>query len=132
MRSLKLQFTTAGATLITGSSVEGNDATAQVCLVNIGTRRGSDRVFASRGTNLFKETLTRRWVSSERATHALSFAGVDTVFFVRANEPASAPDKIAKISSSTPVVLGQKIIVTLRLKFTSGATIGVLSPLTSE
>lgn len=132
MRSLKIQFTTSGASLVTNTTVEGNNATAQACLVNIGTRRGSDRVFPSRGTNLFRETLTRRWVSSERATHALSFAGIDTVFFVRANEPASTPDKVSKITSATPVIIGNRVVVTLSLKFKSGDIIGVVSPLTSS
>lgn len=130
MKSLKLQFTAAGATLLTDALVEDREATIQACLVNFATFPGTDPAHPTRGTNLLKRAVAGMLLSSQEAMHACNFAAIDTVFFVRAHEhAASLHDKVTVIMTKPAMVNRTSLQVDLQFTFASGATIGVIQPL---
>lgn len=130
MKSLKLNFATSGADLIPTQAVEDHYATIQACLVNLATELGSDKVHAQRGTNLLRQAVSGLLVSSQDAMHACNFAAVDTVFFVRANEPrAAAHDRVAAIRTNPMLLDKTSLRVDLQFVFVSGTEIGVIQSL---
>ncbi len=131
MKSLRLQFSANGASLITDEVVEDVLATAQVVLVNFGTGVESDPMFPDRGTALFKTTVSRM-LDPQDSIHEANFAAVDTLFFVRRYEPKLGQDKLDQIITSPVRLAPRTLTVPLQLRFTSGTVVGTLEPLTTN
>lgn len=87
MRSLRIQFNgRRGAEIDFGASVSDFAATAQNCMVCLGTQLGSDLIFPSKGTTLLRKALTGGLMNQRSAEHEANFAGLDILHFVRAND----------------------------------------------
>ncbi len=130
MIGLKVKFDKDGASLLTDEQVEDTDATIQAALINIATPVGSDPAHPERGTDLLRRAASGAIVSPQEAAHAANFAAVDTLFFVRENEPAASDDdKLSAIDTNPLILSAQTLQVNLQFHFISGLTVGVLEPL---
>lgn len=118
MNSLKINFGRGGAEMKFDETVAEFDATIQAALVNIATDRGSATAHPARGTNLLREAVSGRLVGEQAAQHAVNFAAIDTLFFVRENEPIDSGEKLTEIVTE-PVQLSVGAM-RLRLQFRGG------------
>jgi len=125
MRGLKLEFGDSGVRILTGESVSGLDADTQNILMSLGTMKGSDQIFRSRGTNLFIRGLQGRLVDSISAGHEGNYAAADVLAFVSSNDPfSSTRERIRRIFLSPVVFDGQRLEMNLELETSTGARIG--------
>lgn len=83
MKGLKVNFNSDGITIDTEASVDGLEATIQNALLNIATRKGTDKVFPNKGTDLLHSAVTGKIVGINDANHVSQFAALDTLFFIR-------------------------------------------------
>jgi hypothetical protein len=129
MKSLAISFGPTGASLDFDRSVSEFSATIQAALVNIGTNRGSDDAYPQRGTTLLRDAVSGRLVSEQAAQHAVNFAAVDTLFFVRAHEPVDGGEKISEIV--TEPIIQDVTSLKLRLQFRGdkGSIVGIINDL---
>lgn len=98
MEGLKVQFD-KGAALIVEEKVDGFDTTVQNSLINIGTRKGTDSVFASKGTDILIRALRGTIADGNEANSESVKASLDTLFFVRLYDPADQPDvKLGRVA----------------------------------
>ena len=101
MKSLRVAFDEGGARLVFDETVEGTRNTAQKCLINVGTINGSDSMFADRGTQLLAQAVRSELISENTAQHAANFAALDTLTFVRVNDPQDALDDTSRVTELT-------------------------------
>lgn len=89
LKSLKINFTKEGASLNFESVVRGFESTKQNAIVNLGTQKGSDKVYPEKGTGLM-EAAFKGAISGNamEAGHQANFAASDTLFFM-----ATLPDQ---------------------------------------
>lgn len=105
-KSIALEFQKEGAVaLLLGASVSGFQAVVQNALVNLLTDAGSDLLFATRGTRLFKTALAGGIFNTRSASHACNFAAANTLFFSREYEISETPDKLQDVSMR-PISVG--------------------------
>jgi hypothetical protein len=96
--SIEINFQPGGRlALVTDGRVEGFKAVVQNALVNMLTENGTDMLFPTRGTNLFKKALAGGIFNYRSASHACNFAAVDTLFFSREFETADTADKLNRV-----------------------------------
>lgn len=125
MKGLKLEFGDNGVRILTGESVRDLDADTQNILMSLGTMKGTDQVFPSRGTNLFIRGLQGRLVDTISAGHEGNYAAVDVLAFVSANDPFdSTRERIRRIFLSPVSFDGQRLDMELELETSTGARIG--------
>jgi len=129
MRSLKIQFSKEGSDIDFNSEVTGFDATIQAAMVNMATHKGSDDTYPTRGTDILKRAVSGLLINDREAMHTANFAAVDTVFFVRANEPQASGEKLSQIT--TDPIIQDTTHLTLNLQFLSeqGRVVGVIRDL---
>ena len=91
---IKLNFSDEGVKILTDEKVDAFDAEVQNALMNIGVLNGSDPIYADRGTTLFIKGLQGRMTNSITAGHEANYAAVDTLFFVREEDPFTDHDPV--------------------------------------
>ena len=97
MKGLALVFNKTGCDLNPNAVVQGFQAVVQNGMVNIGTAKGSDPLYADRGTDLLKSATSGIIISDNAASHVANIASVDTLFFCRETDPSTDPDKLASV-----------------------------------
>ena len=125
MEGLKVDFVAGGMQLKTDEKVEGALATVQNVLVNVGTTKGSDRIFPSRGTNLLKRMVTSGVQSYTDLMHTANFAALDTLFFVRANEELTTDDSPEQVDLSVKALVQSLVELDVRVITVDGREFGV-------
>lgn len=83
------------------SCVEGKSLVEQKVLVNAITIKGTDPVFADRGTDMLRKCLSGNIYSKSALKHIGNFAALDTTFFVLENEykeVAQTGDLLTKVA----------------------------------
>lgn len=102
MRAIALDFSGGYTTRINfRKETSGKLLQEQKYLMNVATRRGSDPIFPTRGTNLMDSAIGGAIVAINGLTDA--FAAVDTLYFCNYEESASmykSPDNIKYFSLS--------------------------------
>jgi hypothetical protein len=89
MEGIKVNFLNGEIYIEPGEKVTGFDATIQNALVNIGTRRGTDRTYSEKGTNILKRAVEGKIVGLNVANHETQLAAIDTLFFSREYETST-------------------------------------------
>jgi hypothetical protein len=124
---LALSFDKEGIRLLLDKSVSGLPAQVQAALLNVACARGSDPVYADRGTELMERAARDGVWSPARAQHLVNFAAVDTLFFLREVEPRTLPSSLQDVGL-TPGFLGVKTLeLDLYCESLDGQSLG-LSP----
>jgi len=117
------------AELHLGRRVSGYDMSIQNALVLLGTSKGSDKAFPTKGTGLFSAATRGLLIDGQAAIHQAQFAAIDVLFFSREFEPATALEKIQEIRLTPSTINNDSIY--LQAQFTStlgdvrGTTIAV-------
>lgn len=83
MRGLKINFDKGQISIDTNACVTNFDATVQNALVNIATRKGTDRIFPDKGTSILKNAVAGVIVGMNDANHEAQAAAIHTLFFSR-------------------------------------------------
>lgn len=98
-RSLAIAFKPGGAIALSlAEEVKGFQCTVQNALVNLLTDEGSDMIFPTRGTGLFKSALNSAIFNFRSASHVCNFAASETLFFGREHEVAVSGHKMSRIN----------------------------------
>jgi hypothetical protein len=112
MEGLKVNFTKDDISINTGSKVSDFDATVQNALVNIGTREGTDKIFAGKGTRILDRAVEGKIVGFNAANHESQLAAVDTLFFSREYETsASDAIKLGNVAMAPLTYDGNKLTI---------------------
>lgn len=82
MRDIRVQFDgESGTRILLNEAVEGKLLTQQKYLINVGTSKGTDKIFPQRGTNLVGGAISGGIIDSVSAEHLGNFAALDTLYF---------------------------------------------------
>jgi hypothetical protein len=110
MKSLRIIFNETGAILDLNTEVSGFNAVNQDCLVNLGTRKGSDKVDPQRGSSLERIALQSSViVSTQAATHLANIAASETSFYIQSSEDPEETDKLQDIELETISLVNQSL-----------------------
>jgi len=129
MKGLKLIFHTGGADFDFTTPVEDFDCLIQNSLVNIGSMKGTDRVFPDAGTNLFRSALNGALLDTTAAAHASNFAALSTLNFVQANDYSDDPNPLVGIILRPATFSRQRLTVDAQFTAADGTVKGILSTL---
>lgn len=99
----------------------------QKLINNAMTDRGTDEIFAARGTDLMRSVTGGGVYDLGSAQHALNFAALSAKRIVRSNEPPdiAAADKVADFTMLLDSVEDRKLVTKLTLATSDGASIGL-------
>lgn len=98
MEGIKIQFD-KGEAILLEEKVEDFDTTVQNSMVNIGTTKNTDKIYPDKGTSILTRATQGIIADSNEANSEAVIASLDTLFFVRANDPADKPDiKLGKVA----------------------------------
>ena len=89
MEGIKINFLNGEVYMDPNEKVTGFDATIQNALANIGTRKGTDRMYPDKGTNLLKRAVEGKIVGLNVANHETQLSAIDTLFFSREYETST-------------------------------------------
>ena len=89
MEGIKVNFLNGEIYIEPNEKVIGFDTTLQNALVNIGTRQGTDRIYADKGTVILKSAVEGKIVGLNVANHEAQIAAIDTLFFSREYETST-------------------------------------------
>lgn len=89
MEGIKINFLNGEVYIDPSEKVTGFDATIQNALANIGTRKGTDRMYPDKGTNLLKRAVEGKIVGFNVANHETQLSAIDTLFFSREYETSA-------------------------------------------
>jgi hypothetical protein len=109
MNTTVVDFTGDRPRLDLNRSLSGFKSSAQRCLINLGTRQGTDPLYEDRGTNLLRDAVSGRMVDANAAQHSANFAAADTYFFERTFDTPGDPDALAGVTLTTIEYDGQKV-----------------------
>jgi hypothetical protein len=117
MEGISINFLNGNIFIDTDKKVEGFNATVQNALVNIGTRRGTDRIYPEKGTEILQNAVQGKIVGLNVANHEAQLAAIDTLFFSREHETTTDDNvKLGQVFMDTITYEGTK------LKIESGFT----------
>lgn len=89
MRDLRVKFDGAvGTEIKLDEEVTGKLLTCQKYLINTVTNTGTDAIFPSRGTSLFKSAIGGVLIDATATIHTCNFAALDTLYFCSFEEHA--------------------------------------------
>ena len=127
MRGLSISFTTPGAcTVSTGTQVSGFEATVQNAMVNLGTDRGTDKVYQGKGTELLQTAVRDGLPGARAAQHAANFAAVDTLFFSRETDLKTEDTSLQGVSLVPDMLTMSRASFAASFQSIDGRTIGLL------
>jgi hypothetical protein len=110
MEGIKVNFLNGEIYIEPTEKVTGFDATIQNALANIGTRRGTDRIYPDKGTNILKRAVEGKIVGLNVANHESQLAAIDTLFFSREYETsADLSVRLGKVFMDTLSYDGNKL-----------------------
>jgi hypothetical protein len=110
MEGIKINFLNGDIFISPDEKVTGFDATIQNALVNIGTRKGTDRTYPSKGTSILKRAVEGKIVGLNVANHESQIAAIDTLFFSREYETSIDSNvKLGKVFMDTLSYDGAKL-----------------------
>jgi hypothetical protein len=89
MEGIKVNFLNGEIYIEPNEKITGFDATVQNALVNIGTRRGTDKIYPGKGTNILKSAVEGKIVGLNVANHESQIAALNTLFFSREYETSA-------------------------------------------
>lgn len=125
MQTTVVDFTGDRPRLDLNKRISGFKSSAQRCLVNLGTRKGTDPLYEDRGTNLLRDAVSGRMINANAAQHSANFAAADTYFFERAFDAPGDIDALASVALTTVNYDGQQVNFQVVFVSASGEQIGV-------
>jgi hypothetical protein len=89
MKGTKIDFSKVDGGLASvqfDQTVEGLEMTAQNGIINLGTERGTDPLYPTRGTDLFSAAVVGSLIDKSERAHATALAAEQTRLFLRAEQ----------------------------------------------
>lgn len=74
------------------NSVEDKNVTTQKVLINLATIKGTDHLYADKGTDLLKQCIGAVMVNKNAAQHISNFAALDTIYFINDTDGLDVDD----------------------------------------
>jgi hypothetical protein len=88
MKDVKIIFNGDASTINLTEEVNDKNLYEQKVLINMVTEKGSDPVYADRGTDLLADSIRGKVYSRSGTIHVGNFAALDTIYFIRNTEPS--------------------------------------------
>ena len=121
MKDVRIKFNGENDTVFDWNSpADGKDMYAQKCLINLATERGSDPLYADRGTDLFKSAIGGSLLSNNAIAHAGNFAALNTIMFVNGEDYAAvsgSPDLVHGCRLQPMLLSKNSSILTYKVNF---------------
>lgn len=127
MRGIRISFDEGGPKFNFGSVVKDFDATVQNALVNVGTDRGSDPVFADRGTDLKIDGAQGRMATLIWANHSSNYAALRTLSFVQQNDHPNNTWKLQSLTLRCEKLVQSTAILAVQAVSEGGTVVGGLA-----
>ena len=127
MRSSRIFFGPTGPRFDFTRVLIGFDCTVQNALVNLGTDRGTDRVYPSRGTDLKVDAAVGRMVNLTWANHTANFAALRTLEFIQQTDNQTNAFKLQDFKLISTGFSGQRIKLNAQATSVIGETRGVIA-----
>lgn len=135
-KGILIQFNTeeGPAVIRFDRQVSGFASVAQNAFVNLGTEQGTDRMFPTKGTGLFRRALLGELLSPDERAHQTSLAAEQTRLFIRENERSRAralgaevqPEyELQKLGLQLASIDYRKIVFNAYAVSRTGQTVGV-------
>ena len=129
MKTLRLLFSKEGASFDT-TPLEGEfECAVQNALVNIGSIKGGDTAFPTKGTDLLMSALNGALVDLNSANHVTVVAALDTLLFSQANDYADTAEQLSSLSLKPAAFSGGAIIIDAQFKSSLGRVSGSITTL---
>lgn len=129
MEGISINFLNGDIFIDTDKKVTGFDSTIQNALANIGTRRGTDRIFPEKGTDILLNAVQGKIVGLNVANHEAQLAAIDTLFFSREYETTTDDNvKLGQVFMDELTYEGNKLkIATGFTNFTQTISVGTIT-----
>ena len=124
MRGIRIIFGDTGPTFDLEQFTLNFASTVQNALVNVGTRVGSDPIFAERGTGILDAAVKGALISSVWATHYANFAALETLSFSRTTDDDYNLFKLQKFTLESTGLVDQHVALNASAISTDGQMIG--------
>lgn len=124
MRTTVVDFTGGSPRLELNRSITGFAGSAQRCLINLGTRKGTDPVYEDRGTDLLLDAVSGRMIDANAAQHSANFAAADTYFFSRTFDLPGDAAALASVALTATQYDGRQVTMQAVFVSSSGEQIG--------
>lgn len=135
-KGIRIRFNTAEgpASIRFDDAVTGFSTVAQNAFVNLGTESGTDSIFPTKGTMLFRRALLGELLSPDERAHQTSLAAEQTRLFIRENERSRAralgeevpPEyELQKLGLQLSSIDYRKIVFNTFAVSAAGQTVGV-------
>lgn len=90
-KDLKVDFNGDSNTIIhLDQTVDGKQTTAQKCLINLASVKGSSSLYSEKGTDFLKGVVSGATVNETYSQHICNFAASDTIYFINATDDLDA------------------------------------------
>lgn len=130
MKGIRLTFRDTGCSFDFSSPVHDFGCIMQNALVNIATGQGSDSVYPTKGTVLYKQAVSGVIVDTNSAVHASNFAAVDTLFFSAQQKLATDAETMSAVTIAPVSLKNGRLSTTIQFTSSLGNVFGVVQPIT--
>lgn len=125
-RTLSIEFNGAdGAALDFANTRSGILCQVQRALINVGTDRGTDPAYPTRGTLLPQQAFAGAISGRNRAKAQVNFAAIDTRFFLRETDAAGDEDRVADLRINIESLENRQLRLRAELVSIRGESVGV-------
>lgn len=129
MRGMAINFTGNSPMFTFTAPAVDIETIAQNAMVNLGTQKGSDPLYADRGTDLLDSAVQGRMINTNYANQVAAFAALDTLVFAQTQDNPLDPNRTANVELLATKLELQSVTLALKVTDKTGTTIGVIGTL---
>jgi hypothetical protein len=129
MRGLRVNFSEEGASIDFNDSVNNFYSTVQNAVVNVGTKKETDKIFISKGTTFFEKAVAGGVNTLLEASHSSNFAADETLRFYQKTDNNTDVKLAVFRLTPTSFVQGEKLEVSVYAESSDGHIIQTLTTL---
>lgn len=120
MRGLRVNFNEDGASIDFNDSVNDFYSTVQNAVVNIGTKKETDKIYTTKGTTFFEKAVAGGVNTILEASHSSNFAADETIrFYQKTDNNTDAKLTVFRLTP-TSFVQGEKLQVNVYAESSEG------------
>lgn len=129
MRGLRVNFSEEGASIDFNDSVNNFYSTVQNAVVNVGTKKETDKIFISKGTTFFEKAVAGGVNTLLEASHSSNFAADETLRFYQKTDNNTDVKLAVFRLTPTSFVQGEKLEVSVYAESSDGHIVQTLTTL---
>ena len=120
MKGLRVNFSEEGASIDFNDSVNDFYSTVQNAVVNVGTKKETDKIFTTKGTTFFEKAVAGGVNTILEASHSSNFAADETLrFYQKTDNNTDVKLSVFRLTP-TSFVQGEKLEVNVYAESSDG------------